>query len=158
MKNDITNQQLHSNVAPCGRCKFCPQINTVKLIANDKLNITEKIKDTGNCNEKEIVYAAQYFKHKVLYIGHKGEQLSERFSKHCYSTKNKPENSDLGKHFHESHNINDNLNVTILQNNIKAAIARRYHEDKWICKLKTLALHSLNTEVGGYAKEMYNFY
>ena len=50
------------------------------------------------------------------------------------------------------------LNVTILQNNIKTAAARRYHEDKWICKLKTLAPHGLNTEIGDYAKEMYNFY
>ena len=48
--------------------------------------------------------------------------------------------------------------VIILQNNIKTAAARRYHEDKWICKLKTLALHGLNTEIGDYAKEMYNFY
>ena len=49
--------------------------------------------------------------------------------------------------------------MTILQNNIKpAAAARRYHEDKWICKLKTLASHGLNTEIGDYAKEMYNFY
>ena len=40
------------------------------------------------------------------------------------------------KHFHENHNINDDLNVTILQNNIKTAAARRYHEDKWIYKLK----------------------
>ena len=82
LKNDIANQQLHSNVAPCGECKLCPQINTAKLITNDKLNITERIKGTGNCKEREIIYAAQCSKHKVLYIGHTGEQLSERFSKH----------------------------------------------------------------------------
>ena len=34
----------------------------------------------------------------------------------------------------------------------------RYHEDKFICILKTLALHDLNTKVCDYAKEMYNFY
>ena len=48
LKNDIANQQFHSNVTPCGKCKLCPQINTAKLITNDKLNITEKIKGTGN--------------------------------------------------------------------------------------------------------------
>ena len=42
LKNDIANQQLHSNVAPCGKSKLCPQKNTAKLITNDKLNITEK--------------------------------------------------------------------------------------------------------------------
>ena len=30
--------------------------------------------------------------------------------------------------------------------------------EKWICKLKILAPHGLNTEIGDYAKEMYNFY
>ena len=106
----------------------------------------------------EIIYAAQCSKQKVLYIGHTGEQLAERFSKHRYDIKNRPDNSELAKHFHESHNLNNDLNVTILQNNIKTAAARRYHEDKWICKLKTLAPHGLNTEIGDYAKEMYNFY
>ena len=55
----IANQQLHSSVTPCGKRKLCPQLNTAKLITNDKLNITEKIKGNGNCKEREIIYAAQ---------------------------------------------------------------------------------------------------
>ena len=70
-------------------------------------------------------------------IGHTGEQLSERFCKHCYDIKNRPDNSELAEHFHETHNLIDDLNVTTFQNNIKTAAARRYHEGKWICKLKT---------------------
>ena len=77
---------------------------------------------------------------------------------HSYDIKNRPDNSELAKHFHESHNLNDDLNVTILQNNIKTAAARRYLEDKWICKLKPLAPDCFNTKIGDYAKEMYNFY
>ena len=142
LKNDIANQQLHSNVPPYGTCRFCPKVNTA----------------TGNCREREIIYAAQCFKHKILYIGHTGEQLSERFSKDHYGIKNRPENSELVKHFHKSHNLNDNLNVNILQNNIKTVAARRYHKDTLNCKLKTLALHGLNIEIGDYVKEMYNFY
>ena len=80
------------------------------------------------------------------------------FSKHCYSIKSSPDNRELAKHFHESHNLSNDLNVTILQNNIKTAAAQRYHEDKWICKLKTLAPHGLNSETGDYAKEIYNFF
>ena len=73
--------------------------------------------------------------------------------------KNRPDHSELAKHIYESHNLNDGFNVTILQNNIKpAAAARRYHENNWICKLKTLAPHGLNTEIVDYAKEMYNIY
>ena len=46
----------------------------------------------------------------------------------------------------------------MLQNNIKTVASRRYHEGKWICKLKTLAPHGLHTEIDNYAKKMYNFY
>ena len=35
-------------------------MNTAKLITNDKLNITKKIKGTGNCKEREIIYARSY--------------------------------------------------------------------------------------------------
>ena len=103
--------------------------------------------------------AAKCYKYKVLlYTGHAGEQLSERFSKHRYDIKNRQNNGKIAKHFHKSHNINDNLNVTILQNNVKTAGARRYHGEKWICKLKkTLAQHGLNTRIGIYAK-IYIFY
>ena len=44
--------------------------------------------------------------------------LSERFSKHRYDIKNTRDNSELAKHFHEIHNFNDDLKVTILQINI----------------------------------------
>ena len=66
-------------------------MNTAKLITNDKLNITEKIKGTGNCKEREIIYAAQCSKYKVSYIGHTGEQLSPNIataSKAAQTTEN----------------------------------------------------------------------
>ena len=44
LKNDIANQQLHSSVSPCRKCKLFPQINRAKLITNDKLKIMEKKK------------------------------------------------------------------------------------------------------------------
>ena len=113
---------------------------------------------TNECKEREIIYAAQCSKHKVLYIGHTGEQLLVHFSKHHHDTKNRPDKSEVAKYFHESDNLTDDLNVTILQNNIKTATARRYHQDKLICKLKILALHGLNTDIGDYAKEMCKFY
>ena len=72
LKNGLANQQLYSNVTPCGKRKLCALMNTANLITNDKLNITEKIKGTGNYKEREIIYAAQCSKHKLLYIGHVG--------------------------------------------------------------------------------------
>ena len=56
------------------------------------------------------------------------------FSKPRYII-NMSDNGELAKHFHESHNLIDDLNVTILQNNIKTAV-----------------------EIVDYVEEMYNFY
>ena len=83
------------------------------------------------------------------------EVLSEYFSKHRYDIKSRPDNSKLAKQFQDNHDINDNLNVTILQNNIKNAAAQKYHEGKWVCRPKPLALDRLNIEAGDCAKEMY---
>ena len=138
-------------------CKFCPQLNAAKLITSDKLNITEKIRGAGNYKEREVIYAAQCSKHKVLYFGHTRKNFRS-ISPNIATTSRTGQNSELAKHFHQSRNINDNLKITILQNNIKTAAAWRYHEDKWICRLKTSAPHGLNAEIGDYAKEMYKFY
>ena len=73
----------------------------------------EQIK--GNFKEREIIYIAQYLKHKALYIVGTGEQLSECLSKHCYNIKNRPDKSELAKYYHENCDINLNLNVTILE-------------------------------------------
>ena len=141
------------------KAQTLPANEYCQTVTNDKLKITEKIKGTGNCKEREIIYAdLQCSKHKVLYIGHTGEQLSERFSKHRYDVKNRPYNSELKNIFTKVIISDDDLNVTILQNNIKTAATWRYHVNKWISKLKTLAPHGLNTEIGDCAKEMYNFY
>ena len=41
---------------------------------------------------------------------------------------------------------------------MKTATKGRFYGNKWICRLKTLALHGVDLEIGDYAKEMYNFY
>ena len=74
MKKGIANQQLHPSVSPRGKCKIFPQINTANIIANEILKITEK-KATGNCKEKDVIYAAQCFKHKVLFIGYTRKKI-----------------------------------------------------------------------------------
>ena len=76
MKNEITSQQLHSNIPLYEKCKLWQQLNTEKLITNNKLNITQK-KGTGNCEEREVIYTWQCSKPKVLHNGHTGEQLLE---------------------------------------------------------------------------------
>ena len=56
-----------------------------------------------------------------------------------------PDKSEFEKHFHESRNMNDNLNVTILQNNIKTAAAQSIMETNRF--VKNLALHGLKLKL-----------
>ena len=74
---------------------------------------------------RELIYLPQCSKPKILCTGQIGEQVSETFSKHHYDVKNRPDNRELVKDFHENHDFSDTLNGTILQNNIKTAAARR---------------------------------
>ena len=67
--------------------------------------MSDNLKSILIFKEREIIYAAKCSKHKVLCIGHAGEQLSERFSKRRYDIKSRPGNSELAKHFHENHNL-----------------------------------------------------
>ena len=133
VKTEITKQEhrIPPSVSPCGKCKkLCPLINTNKEITNVHAKITQKIQATGNCRSKNLIYAAQCSKHNLIYIGHTGEQLSDKFSKHRYDITKRPENSELAHHFHKDHNIENDLNVTILQCNVKKTAARLHFEDK----------------------------
>ena len=94
---------------------------------------------------REVIHNAQCSKHKVLYIWHTGEQLSERFPKHLGDIKN-----SQNKWWYCCNHI--------IQNNVKTAAAQMYHENKWICRLKTLAPHGFNTKFGDYAQKVYHFY
>ena len=105
----------------------------------------------------EVIYVPQCSKPKVLYIGQTGEQTLGSFSQHRNDIIKRPVKREHLKDFHENGDLSGTLNKTILQNNIKTTAARRYHKDKWISKFKSLALQGLNTEIGDYSKEIYNF-
>ena len=113
----------------------------------------------GDCKSRNVIYAALCKKHNLIYVGQTGETLSDRFSKHRYDIKKRPENSKLAQHFHTNHDLDRDLGVTILERvNIVDESAREYFEERWICRLHTLQPHGLNQEVKGYAKEMYASY
>ena len=89
-------------------------------------------------------------------IEHTAKKVLEHFSKHCYSIKKRWNNIKLANDFYKSHNINDNLNVTILKNNARTVATLGYYQDNWFCTLKSP--DGLNTRVGDYAKEMCSIY
>ena len=83
--------------------------------------------------------------------------MSERYVGHKYDINNRPENCDLAKHCRKTcHNIEKDLEVTIIEHGIHDQDERRRIEDKYICKLQTLSGSSgINKDLGAYAKEMY---
>lgn len=140
----------------CGNCKLCPQIRTAESITNPQKNIKIEIKDGGTCRSKGVVYAAICKKCDKIYVGQTGDQLKDRFSKHRYDAKKRPDNCELADHFHKDHSIDKDMEVLILQSGLtKSERQREHEEDRWICRLQTMASTGINTKTEYFAKEMY---
>ena len=156
-KNDVSPQKINSQktTVPCGNCKLCKNIQTIEHIHNAQKNIKIKLKGGGNCKTESVIYAATCTKHQVTYIGHTGDKLSERFSRHRHDIKKRPENSELAAHFHQNHSDED-MKITILEAGFETKAERIRSEDKWICQLQTIQPFGINTEISSYGKEMYD--
>ena len=93
-------RQSNKSTQPCGKCKLCKNIKNTNEIKNPRKNITIDLKDGGNCNSSGVIYAARCKQHDLICVGHTGEKLRDRFSKHRYDIKYRPDNSELARHFH----------------------------------------------------------
>ena len=112
--------------------------------------------DGGNCRTAKIVYAAGCKIHGDIYIGNIGEELRERFSKHRYDAKNRPDNIKLAAHIHKhQHEFDKDIEVLILKGNLHEKYERELQEDKFICLLGTKAPTRLNIELKHYGRELY---
>ena len=75
--------------------------------------------DGGNCRTANIVYAARCKIQDDIYIGNTEEELRERFSKHRYDTKNRPDNNELAAHIRKhQHELDKDIEVFILKGNL----------------------------------------
>ena len=81
--------------------------------------------------------------------------MSDRFSKHKYDIKNRPKQNELAAHCHKNHDIENDLEVSILDYRIPLLEHRKFLEDQYFCKLQTLQPNGMNIDIGPYAKEMY---
>ena len=71
------------------------QINQYRKYHSVKNDRKMKRPSGGNCNSKNVIYAARCRIHNEIDIGHTGEEIKERFHKHRYDT----ENTELAEHF-----------------------------------------------------------
>ena len=156
-KSKSLEKEAPKTTKKCGKCKLCPQIRMTETITNPQNNITIEIKDGGTCRSKGVIYAAICKKCNKIYVGQTGEELKDRFSKHRYDIKKRPDNSELAEHFHKDHCIDQDMEVLILQSGLTKSERQREHaEDRWICRLQTMApAGGINLKMEHFAKEMY---
>ena len=104
------DQKKPKMTTPCYSCrKTCNLISSNETLKNIHNGKEIKNLDGGNCRTVNIVYAAGYRIHGDIYIGNNGEELRERFSKHSYDAKNRPDNNELAAHIRICTSTNTNL-------------------------------------------------
>lgn len=162
VRSDILSSQVAPTnpTLPCGKCKkTCHLINKTSKLINSTNNRSVIINSGGNCKSKNVIYAARCKVHDLIYVGHTGEELSQRFSKHRYDASKRPENTELSKHIAKHHHdFERDIDITVLKSNLKTVPERELFEDKFICSLGTKSPNGLNVDLGSYGKEMYDSY
>ena len=103
-------------------CKLCTHMGQKNEITNARTGKTCHI-DGGSCNSKNVIYATECTKHKLIYVGYTSTTLSQRFNKHRSDAKNDPDATELGKHFHESDSCS-------FEKDLKVHILRRLEGDR----------------------------
>ena len=159
VRNDIKqrDQPSTTTTSPCGKCKkTCHLISNSPIVRNSVTG--QQVKSVGgNCKSKNVVYAVRCKQHDLLYIGHTGDELSVRMSKHRYDLHKRPENNELTKHLAATiHDFETDIDVTIIANDIGSCRQRELKEDKLICKLGTLQPNGLNLSLHQYGEDMYS--
>ena len=153
-RNDIKKPKQNSDVKYKG-CILCKQIGKGTTVTNKKTGLQVKIKPGATCQTKGIIYAVYCKKCDLIYVGHTGDSMSERFSKHKYDIRKRPQQNELAEHCHGTHDPEKDLEIYILEHGIPELGRRELLEDKYICKLQTMQPHGLNINIHSYAKEMY---
>ena len=155
--NHSTELKEPKKTIPCSSCrKTCHLISDLDTIINIHNNKTISNFDGGNCRTANIVYAAICKIHGDIYIGQTGEELKDRFNKHRYDAKHRPENNELTSHIHKyQHDFDKDIEILILKSNLHHKHEREFWEDKFICLLGTKAPTGLNVELKHYGRELY---
>ena len=86
--------------------------------------------------------------------------MTIRWSKHKYDIVNRPDQNKLATHCHHNHDLEKDIEITILDHGYQLVGERERMEDRYICKLQTLQSNGggMNVETHAYAKEMYQLW
>ena len=156
-KNDVREKNFEKQETKnCKGCQVCKIMTKKDVVVNQKNGLSVKTSPGGHCKSTGIIYAIHCKKCKLLYIGETGKTMCDRYSGHKYDIKKRPDNCDLAKHCRSSnHDLEKDLEITIIEHGIKNQDRRRRIEDKYICKLQTFTGSGINKSMKSYGKEMY---
>ena len=155
-KNDVREKKIdpHEQSKTC-KCQVCKIMSKSDSVTNPKNGLSLKLRPGGNCKSTGIVYAVKCKKCNLIYVGHSGNDMCDRYGKHKYDIKKRPDQNELATHCHQNHDVSKDLEIYIVDYGIPDLDQRKRMEDKVICKLQTMGQHGLNELIGPYAKEMY---
>ena len=129
-KNDIRENDRDcskGNDKPC-KCQVCKLLVKSDSLTNPKNDLSVKKKYGGDCRSTGVIYAIHCKKCQLLYIGHTGDTMRERYGKHKYDIKKRPDNNELAAHCHEVHGVDKDLEIHILDYGIDHMDERKRRE------------------------------
>ena len=158
-RNDVREREPQE-VSRCRGCQVCRLMNQKETVRNENNGAQIKVKPGGSCKSTGVIYAINCKKCKQIYIGHTGQTIATRWSKHKYDIVNRPEQNELTKHCCRGHNIERDLEVIILDYGYHRLDERERMEDRYICRLQTHQSNKggMNNDMHAYAKEMYQLW
>ena len=112
--------------------------------------------DGRNSSTENINYAATCEIHDGIYAGNTAEELRERFSKHRYDARSRPDNNEFAAHIHKhQHEFDKDIEGWILKENLHQKHERELWEYKFLCLLGTKAPSRLSMELKHCRPELY---
>ena len=79
----------------CKGCKLCKIINNEDILINKNNGAQVRTKKGGHCQSTGVIYAVTCIKCQQIYVGHTGETMAKRWSKHKCDIRNRPDQNEL---------------------------------------------------------------
>ena len=112
-----------------------------------------------NATDKDIIYAAECTKHKLLCVGYSSQQANQRFNLHRTEIASNARTCELVRHFSDHGcDFDRDLRVSILDTVSGSTTNREFYEDKWITRLTTKSPHGINNRLSGFARLYYDLF
>lgn len=99
----------------CQKCPICPFVRTGQIAKSAQSDYRVDIKQSVNCQTKNVFYLLGCKKCPSQYIGETSRTLQERFSEHLGYVKNNKTNKATGEHFCSKGHKQSDMEIMVLE-------------------------------------------